>query len=194
MHLFSKIKIIEHKIHYFVADDLPCIEAKMLSNDGYEFTFFGVHPPPPSPTEEINSKERDGELLSVAKRIKELQSTCLIIGDFNNVAWSKSAKLFRKTSQTLDGRLGRGFISTFHANFWFLRFPIDLIFHSTDVFIDELKSLEKIGSDHFPIYSKFFINTNNTAQEVYVEKSEIEEVKEVNKLIQEGKKEQSTNR
>jgi hypothetical protein len=36
-----------------------------------------------------------------------------------------------------------------------LRFPIDLMFHTPDVFIDELRSLEHFGSDHFPIYAKF---------------------------------------
>ncbi len=194
MHLFSKIKVLEHKIHYFVADDLPCIEAKMRSNDGYEFSFFGVHPPPPSPTEEENSKERDGELLSVAKRIKSINHTSIIIGDFNNVAWAKSSLLFRKTSETLDGRMGRGFISTFHAKYWFLRFPIDLLFHTTDVFIDELKSLEYFGSDHFPIYTKFFINKMIKIQDEHVENLEKEEHQEVNNLIEEGKKEQSKNR
>lgn len=194
MHLFSKIKILEHKIHYFVADDLPCIEARMLSNDGYEFTFFGVHPPPPSPTEEENSKERDGELLSVAKRIKAIEDTSIIIGDFNNVAWAKSSLLFRKKSETLDGRMGRGFISTFHAKYWFLRFPIDLLFHTTDVFIDELKSLEYFGSDHFPIYTKFFINKSIEIQDQHIETLEKEENKEVEDLIEEGKKEQSNNR
>jgi hypothetical protein len=59
MHLYSKLKITKHSIHYFVADDL--IEAKITTTDNFKFT-FAVHPPPPSPTEEENSKERDGEL------------------------------------------------------------------------------------------------------------------------------------
>ena len=42
------------------------IEAKLKTKDGYEFVFFGVHPPPPSPTEEKTSK--DGDLLSIAKK------------------------------------------------------------------------------------------------------------------------------
>jgi hypothetical protein len=29
------------------------------------------------------------------------------------------------------------------------------MFHTPDVFIDELRSLEHFGSDHFPIYAKF---------------------------------------
>lgn len=161
MHLFSKIEILEHKIHFFVADDLPSIEAKMKTKDGYIFTFFGVHPPPPSPTEEKNSKERDGELLCVAKRIKKNASTCIVMGDFNNVAWAKSSILFRKTSETIDGRMGRGFISTFHAKYFFLRCPIDLIFHTSDIFIEKLKKLEYFGSDHFPfLQSSSSIKTN----------------------------------
>jgi hypothetical protein len=62
MHLYSKLKITKHSVHYFVADDLPSIEAKITTADNFKFTFFAVHPPPPSPTEEENSKERDGEL------------------------------------------------------------------------------------------------------------------------------------
>lgn len=194
MHLYSKVEILEHKVHFFVADDLPSIEAKMKTIDGFEFTFFGVHPPPPSPTEEENSKERDGELLCVAKKIEKDIDTCIIVGDFNNVAWAKSSILFRKTSKTLDGRMGRGFISSYHAKYFFLRFPIDLIFHTSDVFINELKKLEYFGSDHFPIYSKFSISRNKLPQQANVENLDKEEEKNVDKLIEEGKNEESNER
>lgn len=195
IHLYSKLKILSHKVNYFVADDLPSIQATIKTDDGYVFDFFGVHPPPPSPTEETNSKERDGELLSIAKVIRTLQNPCVVLGDFNNVAWANSSKLFRKTSNLLDARLGRGFVATFHAKYWFLRFPIDLMYHSTDVFITKLTSLEYINSDHFPIYSEFFINKETTIQEQFVEDLETtKEAKEVMQIIQEGIEEESENR
>ena len=194
MHLYSKFKIIKHRVHHFVADDLPSIEAKISTPDNFEFTFFAVHPPPPSPTEEENSKERDGELLSIAKKIKQNSDTCVILGDFNNVAWAKSSILFRKTSGTIDGRIGRGFISSFHTKYWFLRFPIDLMFHTADVFIEELKSLEHFGSDHFPIYAKFFINKKTAKQEHLTENLEEGEHEIVQEIIEEGINEKSDNR
>ncbi|SHG37102.1 Uncharacterized conserved protein YafD, endonuclease/exonuclease/phosphatase (EEP) superfamily [Flavobacterium segetis] len=194
MHLYSKLKIVDHSVHYFVADDLPSIEAKITTEDNYNFTFFAVHPPPPSPTEEENAKERDGELLSIAKKIKKNADTCVVLGDFNNVAWAKSSILFRKTSETIDGRIGRGFISTFHTKYWFLRFPIALIFHTPDVFVDDLKSLEYFGSDHFPIYAKFFINKKTAKQEHLVHELESKEHDIVQEIIQEGINEKSENR
>ncbi|SHG49933.1 Uncharacterized conserved protein YafD, endonuclease/exonuclease/phosphatase (EEP) superfamily [Flavobacterium micromati] len=194
MHLYSKLEILHHSIHYFVADDLPSIEAKIATHDNYNFTFFAVHPPPPSPTEEENAKERDGELLSIAKKIKENADTCVVLGDFNNVAWAKSSILFRKTSETIDGRIGRGFISTFHTKYWFLRFPIDLMFHTPDVFVEDLKSLGYFGSDHFPICAKFFINRKTAKQEHLVNELEDEERETVHEIIQEGINEKSDNR
>ncbi len=194
MHLYSKLKIAKHSIHYFVADDLPSIEAKIRTADNFEFTFFAVHPPPPSPTEEENSKERDGELLSIAKKIKQNSDTCVVLGDFNNVAWAKSSILFRKTSGTIDGRIGRGFISSFHTKYWFLRFPIDLMFHTQDIFIDELRSLEHFGSDHFPIYAKFFINKKTVKQEHLKEQLEEGEHEIVQEIIAQGINEKSDNR
>ena len=191
MHLYSKLKIEESRTHYFVADDLPSIEAIIKTNDGHRFVFFGVHPPPPSPTEEETSKERDGDLLSVAKRVKELHLPTVVVGDFNNVAWSKSSILFRRTSELIDPRIGHGFVSTFHAKYRFLRFPIDLMFHSTDVFVTELKTLENFGSDHLPVYCEFFIDSEMEDQEDQVETATQEEIQEAEEMIEEGKQEES---
>lgn len=186
IHLYSKFKIEKSKTHYFVADDIPSIEAILKTDEGYRFVFFGVHPPPPSPTEEKTSKERDGDLLSVAKRVKELHLPTVVVGDFNNVAWSKSSILFRKTSELIDPRIGHGFVSTFHAKYKLLRFPIDLMFHSTDVFVTQLKTLENFGSDHLPVYCEFFIDSTIEVQEEQVETATSEEVKEAEEMIQEG--------
>ena len=110
----------------------------------------------------------------------------VVIGDFNNVAWSKSSILFRKVSHLIDPRIGHGFVSTFHAKYWFLRFPIDLMFHSENVFIQELKTLENFGSDHLPVYCQFYIDQHNNDQKEEIEHATAEEKKEAQEMIQEG--------
>ncbi|MFY1047602.1 endonuclease/exonuclease/phosphatase family protein [Chryseobacterium sp. GP-SGM7] len=189
MHFYSKMKIEKSQTHYFVADDIPSIEAHLKTEDGFEFVFFGVHPPPPSPTEEETSKERDGDLLSVAKCVQDIRKPIIVVGDFNNVAWSKSSILFRKTSHLIDPRVGRAFVSTFHAKSRLLRFPIDLMFHSEDIFIEDLKTLENFGSDHLPVYCEFFIDHHNDDQEELVEQADSEEIAEADEIIKEGKEE-----
>lgn len=194
MHFYSRLPIRKIQTHYFVADDLPSIEAEVETEDGYRFVFFGVHPPPPSPTEEATSKERDGDLLSVAKRVREYKMPVVVIGDFNNVAWAKTSILFKNTSQLIDARIGRGILSTFHAKYWFFRVPLDLLFHSPSVFIEELNIAENVGSDHFPVQVSFRINEESAAQEEDVKDLDKGEMSEVNELIKEGKKEESDNR
>lgn len=194
MHLFSKFKIEEFTVNNFVAEDIPSIECHLKSNDGFRFVFFGVHPPPPSPTEEKNSKERDGELMSVAKRIRQLDKPTVVMGDFNNVAWAKTSVLFQKLGQLIDPRVGRGLLSTFHAKYWFFRFPIDHIFHSTDVFVEKISTLPYFGSDHFPLYAKFFIDTDNPVQEEETQSLEKGEIQEIYQYIKGGKQEISERR
>ncbi len=194
MHFYTKLKVRKIRTHYFVADDLPSIEAELETRDGYRFVFFGVHPPPPSPTEEENSKERDGDLLSVAKRVRDYKLPVVVTGDFNNVAWAKSSILFRKTSRLIDARIGRGILATFHARHWFFRVPLDLLFHSPDIFIDKLFIYPSIGSDHFPMGCVFHIDRHSDEQEEEIENLEQGEMREVNELIGEGKAEESENR
>jgi len=191
IHFYTKLKAKSIKVNYFVADDIPSIEATLIMKNGAQFTFFGVHPPPPSPTEEDNSRERDGELLSIGKRVKEIDGSVIVVGDFNNVAWAKSSILFRKTSELIDPRIGRGFVSTFHAKYRMFRFPIDLFFHSTDIFIEDFKTLRAIGSDHLPLFCKFFINKQNEIQEEEIETLEAGEEEEVEEMIEDGIEEES---
>lgn len=191
IHLYSKFPFEMQKVNYFIADDIPSIEVICKTEDGYKFHYFGVHPPPPSPTEEDNSKERDGELLSVAKVIRSIDMPTIVVGDFNNVAWAKSSILFRKTAEMIDPRIGRGLISTFHAKYWFLRFPIDQMFHSSDIFVEEIKAEENIGSDHLPLYVRFFIDKKIDDQEDEIETLEKREMAEVNEMIEDGKAEES---
>lgn len=194
MHFYTRLKVLNVYTHYFVSDDLPSIEAELETKDGVRFVFFGVHPPPPSPTEEDNSKERDGDLLSVAKKVREYKLPVVVTGDFNNVAWAKSSSLFKKTSKLIDARIGRGILSTFHSKYWFFRVPIDLLFHSPNVIVDQLLIYPDIGSDHFPLGCSFHIDHHTKEQEGEIKDLEPGEKQEVDELIEEGKEEESDNR
>ncbi|TKS56138.1 endonuclease/exonuclease/phosphatase family protein [Mesohalobacter halotolerans] len=194
IHFYTKLKAKSIQVNYFVAKDLPSIEADLISKNGDEFTFFGVHPPPPSPTEETTSKERDADILALGKRIQKLNQPCLVVGDFNNVAWSKSSKLFKKSAQLLDPRIGRGFISTFHAKYLFFRFPIDLIFHSKSIYVQKLKTEKPINSDHFPLYGEFVVKPDVYKQHCDTAKPTEGEKETIEEMIEDGKETKSDNR
>lgn len=191
IHFYSKIQVDDCQVNYFMADDIPSIEANLTTSENKKLTFFGTHPPPPSPTEEDTSKERDGEIIMIGKKVKTYNNPVLVVGDFNNVAWSKSSRLFKKLSGLIDPRVGRGFFSTYHANYKFFRIPIDLLFHSNSILIEEFKTLPNIGSDHLPLYCRFSINSKITAKETNEEPLDTKEMEESQDMIEEGKKEES---
>lgn len=194
MHLYSRLPFVKAQTHYFVSDDIPSIEARMRSPDGPTFTLFAVHPPPPSPTEEETSKERDGDLLSIAKYIQDIGTPVIACGDFNTVAWAKVTQLFRKTSGLIDARIGRGLLATFHAHYFFFRVPLDLLFHSANICLHKMRILPNIRSDHFPVYFSFHVINDGKEIDDESESLSISEQHEVEELIQEGIEEESDNR
>lgn len=152
MHLYSRLPIIESEVKFILSDEIPSIHATLKLRSGVQVQLYCLHPKPPSPTEAKDSKLRDAELLIVGDRIKDLDESCIVMGDLNDVAWSRTTRLFQRMSGLLDPRVGRFFINTFHANYPLLRWSLDHIFHSTDFALVEMKRLSHIGSDHFPVY------------------------------------------
>ena len=151
MHLFSRLEILENRIHFLIKEEVPSFEVTLRLPSGAAVRFWCVHPEPPSPTESDTSTERDAEILLVGRRVRRLDLPVMVAGDLNDVAWSRTTRLFQQISGLLDPRIGRGRFSTFHARYPFLRWPLDHIFHSDHFRLIDLRVLPGFGSDHFPI-------------------------------------------
>ena len=151
MHLYSRFPLYDARVQFLVEDDKPSIVTDIELRDGSRIKAYFLHPAPPSPTENEKSTERDVELLMVAAEIRDVDRPIIVTGDLNDVAWSRTTRTFRKISQLLDPRIGRGMFNTFHAKYWFLRWPLDHIFHSDHFVLRDIFRLQKIGSDHFPL-------------------------------------------
>lgn len=152
MHLYSRLELENPELKYLVEDGVPSMHVGVRLRSGHCVRFHALHPTPPSPTESPTSRERDAEVLVVARSVAEDPCRVIVTGDFNDVAWSPTTRLFRKLSRLLDPRVGRGTFSTFHASFPLLRFPLDHVFHSDDFTLVDLDVLSRFGSDHLPIH------------------------------------------
>ncbi len=155
MVLRSRFPLLDTEVKYLFRDDIPSIHARIRLTDGAELRLHAVHPKPPFPDESTDATDRDAELLLVGREVKEAGGPAIVFGDLNDVAWSRSTRLFQKTSGLLDPRIGRGFFSTYHAEHRWMRWPLDHVFISNHFRIRKIERLRYIGSDHFPILADF---------------------------------------
>jgi endonuclease/exonuclease/phosphatase (EEP) superfamily protein YafD len=153
MHVFSRLPFEEQEIAYLIEEDVPSIHLLLELRNGCKVRMHFVHPAPPSPTENPESAERDAELVVLAKSIGETDQPVVVTGDLNDVAWSATTRLFRRISGLLDPRVGRGMFNTFHADYPFLRWPLDHLFHSAHFTLTHIQRLPPFGSDHFALFT-----------------------------------------
>lgn len=180
MLLYSKLELIDPEVKFLIEDTIPSIhgQARLPSGDIVEFRC--LHPRPPFPTEDDTSAPRDAELLVVGKETKQLDKPVVVFGDLNDVSWSHTNNLFQRISGMLDPRVGRGLFNTFHAEYPFMRFPLDHFFHSDHFRLVDLRRLTYVGSDHFPVYIKLSLepDAENHQNEMPVTEAHKEEADE----------------
>ncbi|WP_026357473.1 endonuclease/exonuclease/phosphatase family protein [Empedobacter brevis] len=174
---YSKLPIIHQEINYLISTEIPSIIADIEYNNQI-VRLYGLHPTPPVPQENEESAERDAEILMIGKQAKAYRKACIVFGDLNDVAWSRTTRLFLKTSQMLDPRRGRGMFNTFHAHHWFLRWPLDHYFLSSQFRLIEMIREPNIGSDHFPISIKVVLRNDDDSGEMKLDQEEKIEVEE----------------
>jgi endonuclease/exonuclease/phosphatase (EEP) superfamily protein YafD len=159
MVLLSRRPLSDVQVRYLVEDSIPSIRATIEMPSGEKIDLYGLHPRPPIPGSD--SDQRDAELIIAAREIRQRNRPAIVAGDLNDVAWSETTELFQEISGMLDPRIGRGMYNTFHADYFFLRYPLDHIFHTNHFRLIEMRRLEAIGSDHFPIYAALSYEPEN---------------------------------
>lgn len=157
MALYSRLELIEPEVRFLVKDDIPSIKTRVRLKNGRLIWLYAVHPEPPASRKPDRtprgSGPRDVELLLLADELVEVDEPLVVVGDFNDVAWSHTTRLFKRLSRLLDPRRGRGMFNTFHADYLPLRYPLDHLFHSEHMVLIDFQRLRYTGSDHFPIYA-----------------------------------------
>ncbi|WP_276498635.1 endonuclease/exonuclease/phosphatase family protein [Pontibacter litorisediminis] len=166
MHLYSKLPLRQKQVNYMLDDGVPSVRTYMQLRNGTWVEFWGVHPKPPVPTEEEDSRKRDAEIIIVGKKVANSKYPVIVAGDFNDVAWSPTTRLFQEVSQLLDPRVGRGFFSTYHAHYPIFRWPLDHLFHSNHFRLVEMERLGGINSDHFPIFIRLSYEPDEKYEQV----------------------------
>ncbi|QDK80370.1 endonuclease [Spirosoma sp. KCTC 42546] len=184
--LYSRFPIRHHELRFLIQDDIPSVYAQLELPSGQLIHFYGVHPMPPSPTEHYRSTERDAELLLVGKEARTKSGPVIVAGDLNDVAWSHTTRLFQRISGLLDPRVGRGLFNTFHAGYFFLRWPLDHVFVSGHFQLRAIRRLPNCGSDHFPMFISLAYVAKSVEAEVEIPKPDEEDLEEAHEKIAEA--------
>lgn len=162
MLLYSKYPLIDPEIKFLQHDDVPSFHTKVRLPNGRLFYFHGVHPVPPMLSEyPDNIGEEEEELLEVGDMVVQHHMPAVVAGDFNDVAWASTSRLFQIEGHLNDVRIGRGLYNSFDAFSTFLRWPLDHVYVSDEFEVRDIERLGKFGSDHFPIYVKLVLRNKD---------------------------------
>ena len=148
MVLLSRLPM-EGEVLHRMQPAVPSIRAKVRLSSGEVIYLQAVHPEPPVVGDD--SGERDAELVAIGREVRASGRATLVMGDLNDVAWSRTSRLFLDVSGMRDPRVGRGLYPTFNAKYPLLRWPLDHLFVTPHFRVQQLDRLDAIGSDHFPI-------------------------------------------
>ncbi|MBZ9728707.1 endonuclease/exonuclease/phosphatase family protein [Salegentibacter sp. JZCK2] len=159
MSLYSKFPMENKKIRFLKNKDVPSFHAKIVLPSASSFILHAVHPvaPVPSSIYPDNVGEEEIALLKIGELVAADSLPSMVAGDFNDVSWSYTSRMFGKKGNLKNVRIGRGLYNTFDATSPILRWPLDHYFVTQEFALVELERLPKHGSDHFPLYARLVL-------------------------------------
>lgn len=159
MALYSRLPLEGSEIKFLQHDDVPSFHTKVSLSANEAFMFHGVHPVAPVPSAKYpdNEGEKEVALLRIGEMVAGESLPSVVAGDFNDVSWSLTSRLFGGKGKLRNVRIGRGLYNSFNAKSPIMRWPLDHFFVSDEFALQELERLPEFNSDHFPMYSKLVL-------------------------------------
>ncbi|SDJ99148.1 Uncharacterized conserved protein YafD, endonuclease/exonuclease/phosphatase (EEP) superfamily [Catalinimonas alkaloidigena] len=157
--LYSRLPLSETEVKHLNHHDVPSVHTTLQLPDGRSFRLHAVHPVPPIPDEyPDNMDDKEVALLKVGDLVVREQVPAVVAGDFNDVSWSHTTRMFEADDVLHNVRLGRGLFNSFDATSSLFRWPLDHVFVTREFRVKALQRMEPIGSDHFPVYVELVLS------------------------------------
>jgi endonuclease/exonuclease/phosphatase (EEP) superfamily protein YafD len=154
MILYSKFPFQKKEVNYINNANVPSFESSIMLNRTTEINLDCLHPVPPTHFEDLpdNEGQKEVALIVLGEKIKGRANPTLVIGDLNDVVWSRVDQSTGTDNLLFDVRVGRGFYNSYNATNILMRWPLDHVFVTKEFYLRKLERLPNIGSDHFPIF------------------------------------------
>ena len=137
----SKVNIVENTHR-----DTPTLYVTLQPTGGAPVEFIGLHPKPPLP--DWNTERRDENIVNAGRQTPDRLPDAFVMGDFNDVPWSRTTTRFRETGTWRDPRIGRGTYPTFPSDYRVIGWPLDQLMLKGDMNLVSFEVLPGNSSDH----------------------------------------------
>ncbi len=148
--LFSREPVLADTVVQPGAAPRPYLVARLATVTGAPLV-VAVHPTSPSPTEAVETRERNFELGRIADAVGGVAGPVVVAGDFNTSPWSPRFRDLLAATGLRDAARGQGWIGTWPAWFRPALVPIDHVLVKGPVAVADLRRGPFVGSDHYPL-------------------------------------------
>jgi endonuclease/exonuclease/phosphatase (EEP) superfamily protein YafD len=178
----SRLAVIEGRLANLAEQATPSFHGVLQTRAGKPFRLSALHPRPPHPGQD--TEERDAEIAIAAMMTRDSGMPTFTLGDFNDVGWSETSQLFRRTGRYVDPRVGRGFYATFPASLPVFRWPIDHVFFTEEFGLYSLSVGDAVGSDHLPVRAEVCLVPEESQGLNNPERAEADDEGDLNEVMQ----------
>lgn len=147
----TRLPVLKSNVVENTYRDTPTLYATLQPAGSRPIEFIGLHPKPPLP--KWNTERRDENIVNAGSQTPGRLPDAFVMGDFNDVPWSRTTTKFRSMGEWRDPRIGRGTSPTFPANLRLIGWPLDQLMVKGDLELRSFEVLPDNGSDHRGLYA-----------------------------------------
>lgn len=151
----TRLPVLKSSVVENTHRDTPTVYATVKPEGSPPIEFIGLHPKPPLPG--WNTEMRDRNIISAGIQTPDRLPDAIVMGDFNDVPWSRTTTKFREMGEWRDPRIGRGTYPTFPTDMLLLGWPLDQLMLKGRLELTSFEVLPDNGSDHRAMLANFCI-------------------------------------
>ncbi len=147
----TRLPVLKARIVENTYRDTPTLYATLQPRGARPVEFIGLHPKPPLP--QWNTEQRDENIVNAGVQTPDRLPDAFVMGDFNDVPWSRTTSKFRSIGDWRDPRIGRGTYPTFPADELWVGWPLDQLMVKGNLELRSFEVLPQDGSDHRAMFA-----------------------------------------